>query len=194
MKYIAIEGIDGSGKTTLFNSLVPHLIEQGNKVLPIKEPYFNDTMKFAKKIRKWDGENRDLMLANLFVTDRLYLQSQIKEALKDNCIVLSDRSKYSSFAYQGQETLSYNMNINMKARDPNIILYMDISIKEALKRKKATDSFESEESLREARDVYENRLMSYWARNNYKTYVIDGHESRETILNQAIEAICMEAE
>lgn len=192
MKYIAIEGIDGSGKTTLFNSLLTYLIEAGEKVLPIKEPYFDDTRSFANKIRNWNREERDLMLANIFATDRLYLQSQIRQASKDGCLILSDRSKYSSYAYQGQENLSYNMALNHKSYDPNIIIYMDISIKEALKRKEVSDSFESEKSLVEARNVYENRLMSYWTRNNYKTYVIDGHESKEAILNQVIETIYME--
>ena len=72
-RYIAIEGIDGSGKTTIANLLYNELSKRYNKIILIKEPYDNDLSKKIKEIiLKEHEKNLDYgyLLALLFTADR----------------------------------------------------------------------------------------------------------------------------
>ena len=102
-RYIAIEGIDGSGKTTIANLLYNELSKRYDKIILMKEPYDNDLSKKIKEIiLKEHEKNLDYgyLLALLFTADRSIKNIDLKKYLNSDYIVISDRSIYSTFSYQ----------------------------------------------------------------------------------------------
>lgn len=102
-KLIALEGIDGCGKTTLAQSLGEALTHQGYAVLVTKQP---GGTEFGKKVRALieDTSNKPISLAQylLFAADRAeHVERVIRPAIAAGTIVIADRLTDSSIAYQG---------------------------------------------------------------------------------------------
>lgn len=85
--YLAIEGIDGTGKTYV----AKHISEKFNFLL-IQEPSSGEIGKIIRS-GEWDPSS-DFFL---FMADR----SDMLKKIPDGVNIVSDRSLYSSFAYQG---------------------------------------------------------------------------------------------
>ena len=97
---IAIEGIDGAGKTTLARNLKKWLESRGYRVEVIKEP--GDSV-WGQKIREsYDRELDAREELELFLKDREEnVRRKILPALKKGTIVIMDRYYYSTMTYQG---------------------------------------------------------------------------------------------
>lgn len=94
-KYVAFEGIDGSGKSTCLESVSNYLKRQQEKVHIVKEPYNN----CIRDLVLTQGlSNKALSL--LFNADRrLLIEKEIIPSLKTGKWVLSDRTFWSTIAY-----------------------------------------------------------------------------------------------
>lgn len=94
---VTLEGIDGSGKSTLYAALQKRLVDL-NPLFTREpgSPYLGDAVRHAIK------ENSDpLVEAALFVADHaVHLSEVIRPALSDHRLVISDRYVDSRFAYQ----------------------------------------------------------------------------------------------
>jgi dTMP kinase len=100
---LALEGIDGSGKTTQADLLAGALKRRGLTVVLTREPSFGPA---GQRLRRYlSGPTRHLSPAEelaLFVTDRReHVARVIRPALATGHVVISDRYYYSSAAYQG---------------------------------------------------------------------------------------------
>ena len=101
--YIALEGIEGTGKSTIAARLAAHLEQRGIDVLRVREPGGTAT---GERIRHVlldpDGTVVPWSEALLFAAARAQLASElVAPALEGGRWVISDRSVYSSLAYQG---------------------------------------------------------------------------------------------
>ena len=101
--YIAFEGIEGTGKSTIAARLVAHLENHGIDVLFVREPGSSPT---GERIRRVlldpDGTVSPWSEALLFAAARAQLAHEVVgPALAAGRWVVSDRSVYSSLAYQG---------------------------------------------------------------------------------------------
>ena len=101
--YIAFEGIEGTGKSTIAARLAAHLEGQGLDVLFVREPGSSPT---GERIRRVlldpDGTVSPWSEALLFAAARAQLAHEVVgPALAAGRWVISDRSVYSSLAYQG---------------------------------------------------------------------------------------------
>ena len=94
---VTLEGIDGSGKSTLYNGLQTRLAD----LQPIftREP---GTPLLGNAVRRAIAENADPMAeAALFVADHaVHLATVVRPALNEGKLVISDRYADSRFAYQ----------------------------------------------------------------------------------------------
>jgi dTMP kinase len=100
---IALEGVDGAGKTTQALSLAATLARIGRRVLFTQEPTFGPA---GRRLRDYlAGKKRHLTAQeelDLFQTDRReHVAETIRPALLRGWIVITDRYYYSSAAYQG---------------------------------------------------------------------------------------------
>lgn len=98
---IAIDGIDGAGKTTQVDAITSHLEQAGLAVRRSKEPT-NGTWG-AKLRQSASGERLSLDdELEFFINDRReHVANLILPALQDGDVVILDRYFYSTLAYQG---------------------------------------------------------------------------------------------
>lgn len=162
-KLITLEGIDGSGKSTIMKSLKLYF-KGKNDVLFTREP-----------TREWTGEvvNRAIREETdpmaelfLFVADHAnHLSKTIRPGIENNMIVISDRYSDSRYAYQGatlkgiiKQPLEWVMDLH---RDwtivPDLTILFDVSPEIAISRVGTRDwqtKFEKISFLEQVRSNY----------------------------------------
>lgn len=101
--YIALEGIEGTGKSTIAARLSTHLASRGVDVLRVREPGGTATGERIRHVLLDPGGSvAPWSEALLFAAARAQLAYEVVgPALRAGRWVVSDRSVYSSLAYQG---------------------------------------------------------------------------------------------
>jgi dTMP kinase len=156
--FIVIEGLDGSGKTTQAKLLATRL-SQRYRALYTAEPSQGAIGTFLRESCLY-GEKRlpATVEALLFAADRVeHVENEIKPALAEGRLVISDRYVYSSLAYQGSAGLSINwiQAINKHALRPDFAVFIDVQPETVLKRLNRKKSImENLETLRKVREIY----------------------------------------
>lgn len=102
-RYIALEGGDGSGKTTLSAALAARLRGEGEEVVEVREPGGTPLGETIRGLLL-DSQHVDPWAeVFLFAAQRAQLVREvILPALERGAWVISDRSYFSSIAYQGR--------------------------------------------------------------------------------------------
>lgn len=103
IRYVAVEGIDGAGKSTVAQAIAAALGDSGLDVLTVREPGGTIT---GEAIREILLDRTDPLEgwteALLFAAARAQLAARVVgPALAAGRMVVSDRCVYSSLAYQG---------------------------------------------------------------------------------------------
>ena len=101
--YIAFEGIDGAGKSTVVPAVAARLEADGHEIVMVREPGGTETGESIRSTLLGHSEGMSLRTeALLFAAARAQLATEvIAPALAEGKLVLSDRTVYSSLAYQG---------------------------------------------------------------------------------------------
>jgi dTMP kinase len=100
--YIALEGVEGSGKSTLGGLLAEGLAERGIEAISVREPGGTDLGEELRRLVLHSGDMAPWAEAALFAASRAQLAAAvIAPALAAGKWIISDRSYYSSLAYQG---------------------------------------------------------------------------------------------
>ena len=184
--FVCIEGLDGSGKTTHAHRLVQNLQKRGFDAVYTTEPGRGKLGKFIRA-SVLQGEDRvpRVVEAVLFAVDRVeHLEKDVKPALREGKVVVSDRCVYSSLAYQGAAGLELEWieEINRFALPPDLALYIDVPPEVVVKRIRRKKSvMERLETQRRVKQVYMKFV------DNGKLMPIDGDrkkiEVEQNILN-----------
>ena len=151
--YLAFEGVDGSGKTSYIEALSSHLEKKSINFKIVREP---GGSKLGEGIRdlllRHEYTVEPLTEALLFSANRANLISEIiKPSIENGIKIISDRSAYSSVAYQGVgRGLGFDKiyEINDVAVDgywPEKVILLDIDPEVSLKRQKINDRIGSSE-------------------------------------------------
>jgi dTMP kinase len=136
---IALEGIDGAGKSTQARLLAQALAARGYGVCLTREP--SDGPQ-GKELRRYLGGGRrhlspDQELA-LFMADRREQVGRVvAPALAAGKVVVTDRSYYSSAAYQGALGLAVEAIIAANeafAPRPDLVFLLQLPVDQALRR------------------------------------------------------------
>jgi dTMP kinase len=154
--FIALEGIDGSGKSTQLKLLTEKLTGAGHKVYTTCEPSEGPIGKMIRDIFSGRMEADHETIAGLFVADRLdhllNKKNGILKMLKEGYTVITDRYYLSSYAYQSTFVdLDWVIKANSLSANllrPDLNVYIDISAEISVVRiKKGRASVELYETL-----------------------------------------------
>ena len=160
---IAIEGIDGAGKTTQVRMLRNALEGAGEEPVVSKEPTNGQWGKIIKESATTGRLSPEKEL-DAFVQDRTeHVATIIGPALEAGRIVILDRYFYSSIAYQGSRGASVNeVRALMESRFPipDAVFVLDIEPavgidRIANSRGEEPNHFEDRSNLSRAREIFQ---------------------------------------
>ncbi|MGC8646466.1 MAG: dTMP kinase [Thermoplasmata archaeon] len=160
--FISLEGIDGSGKSSISKMLEDYLKSKNLKVFLTEEP-----TKEIFDVKSLMEMNLDVYTRIfIFMADRVEHIKKIKRAIEEGYVVISDRYVDSTFAYQGAVLKSILKDMekayqyldciyNPFRYDPDIIFYLDVDPKIGISRiKRKREFFEDIEFLEDVRNFY----------------------------------------
>lgn len=179
--FIAVEGIDGSGKGTQCRLLSRWVKEKGHDTFLTQEPTSGAIGQLLREVLK-KGELEPRAEALLFAADRTEHVKEISQKLAEGQVVISERYLYSSIAYQGASGVSIKWltEINRFAPVPDIVLYLDVQPEVGLERISSISSlrssmrekeyFEKQDFLGRVRELYLDLASEY----NFAVISADG--------------------
>ena len=153
--FITIEGIDGSGKTSQSDKLFIYLKDKGYPVVKTREPGGTDLSEKLRDILL-NPENRIFPWTELLIygaSRRQHTEEVIIPALNNCKIVICDRYKDATLAYQGYgrgldlEKIVHINDISSNGLLPDLTILFDIDLQTGLKRRgiKGLDRLEKED-------------------------------------------------
>ena len=164
--FIAVEGIDGSGKSTQVARLAKRLRCMDYKVYETFEPTDSPIGSLIHQIMIGRIHAGQETIASLFVADRVdHLLNDINGILKkimDGFVVLTDRYYFSSYAYHSTHV---DMNwiidansISSKILRPDLNIFIDVNPESCITRLSSERShlelFENHGVISKVRDLY----------------------------------------
>ncbi len=192
--FVAFEGIDGSGKTTISRMVGDSLREKGYRVYLTKEP--TDKIQWTEELRQGRDLASGFSLFFRFTEDRYMHQGEISRQLESGKIVLCDRYLLSSLAYQGaiiesafpgrEEALKWMMDASsiIQVR-PDITFYLDLDpaiSMERLSRRASLTGFEESGYLNIVRELY--KTIEFKGK-----ITVDASRPKEEVFSQILQNI-----
>ncbi len=169
MRFLAFEGLDGSGKSTLIQGLKNEFEKQGLAYVISREPGGTAMgTEIREMLLRTKGESPvGRAEALLYQADRAqHVERVIKPALSEKKWVLSDRFAASSIAFQAgareikKEQIEWLNQFSTGGLEPDLYILLDLSVEESLRRMQGraqeADRFEREakEFHQKVRDAY----------------------------------------
>lgn len=197
-KFIVLDGVDGSGKSTQIKELKKRL---GEEVLITREPggsvYAEEIRELILNSPNAAGANALTMFALFWAARADHLERIIKPALKEGKTVISDRFDSATFSHQiyGQQARELE-DFFWKMRErylsdcaPDLYIFIDIDPAEALARKEKgrVEHNHFDEREIEFHDRVRTGLKVFSERVNVQ--IIDGAKSIEEITAEVLRQI-----
>jgi dTMP kinase len=148
--YIALEGIDGGGKTTQLMRLKNYFEKEGKEVIATREPRKQDGVigDLIQKILNGNTEIPAVAFQYLFTADReVHHAEVVLPALEEGKVVITDRCFWSAIPYgllDRKSDVDDNIGYMLAAQGvlsmyhqfvvPNYTFYLDISLDVAMDR------------------------------------------------------------
>ncbi|MDQ3142293.1 MAG: dTMP kinase [Bacteroidota bacterium] len=189
--FIAIEGIDGSGKSTQLRLLAEKIIELGSPVYATHEPTAGIIGQLIRDILQGNITFDHLTIASLFVADRLdhilNTNDGMLSKIQSGNVVITDRYYFSSYAYHGVHVdLDWIIAANSMSAQlmkPDLHIFIDVPAEESMNRihknRKETEFFESLSNLKKVREKYFEVFDKL--SNSEQILIIDGTSSIDKI-------------
>lgn len=197
---IAMEGIDGCGKSTQSLNLAETLFSQYKKIDSILLTHEPTHSKFGLEIsQRLSESNRDPSsnakdrMLELYVLDREHhVDTMIAPALAQKAVVICDRYKYSTIAYQSAQgvPIAHAMEENAGFPIPDVTFLFNVSVENAVARLqksgKQLDKFEKGPFLEKVKEQY-LKLPALLPKE--KIVVINANASVEQIREDVVRAV-----
>ncbi len=186
---VTLEGLDGSGKTTVWEAIG----ERYPEAVMTREP--TDSW-YGDAVYRSVGDDDADPLAELFLytADHAdHLARVIRPALADGALVISDRYSDSRYAYQGatltgvvDDPIGYIRSVHEPiSRTPDLTVYLDINPETAAERSGRTNKFERVAYLQQVAKNYEQLI----ADDPERFARIDATQSPEAVFQQVVSRI-----
>lgn len=165
-KFIALEGIDGSGKSSQIGRLVKRLEGLGVPCRETREPTGGPVGSLIRQIftGRVTADNR--VIAALYAADRIdHLVNEVDglcAAIDSGITVVSDRYYFSSYAYHSVDVdMGWVIQANALSAQllrPTLTVFLDVPVDTALERIRKNrfveEIFDQEDRLRQTRELY----------------------------------------
>lgn len=156
--FVVIEGIDGSGKTSVAREIVERLPRLGLEAIYTYEPYESPFSEALRRLKERGPTSPVLDTLAMFCDRAYHVDSVIEPALSRGVSVVADRYYYSTIAYQGAmgADVEWIRGISRVFRKPDLAIYLDVEPEVGLSRSSGTRwrHYEDLEILRRARKIY----------------------------------------
>ena len=196
-KFITLEGIEGSGKTSSIKSITDLLDKRNISYIVTREPGGSSIGKELRAILLHpDTEISPEVELMLMLSDRKdHVEKIILPNLEKGNWVVSDRFMDSSIAYQGGgrqlgKKLIISVAEYLNLPQPDLTLLFDLPVEISLSRVKARgdlDRFEKEEI--EFHKRIRNTYLYLATNNSNRIKIIDSSQKIESMLNNVKKAI-----
>ena len=194
-RFFALEGIDGSGKSTQLPLLARRLEALGRPCVQTREPTGGPMGTLLRQVLTGQVDCDSRVVAPLFVADRLDHLLRKGDGLlalvEGGTDVLCDRYYFSSYAYQSVDLpLEWVIGANRPCADllrPDATLFLDVDPELALERiargRDHTELFETRERLTRTREQYFRAFEA--EKDRERILILPGNQPPEA-LSQAI--------
>ncbi len=205
--YIAIEGIDGSGKTTQVKRLADYFTKKGKQVVVTREPRYNGDGVISKLIREiLQGKTKipPVAFQYLFSADReMHHEELILPSLRQGKVVISDRCFWSAIPYgimdRGgafkKNSLEYLLvsqsilSLYHQFTVPDKTFYLDVPLTVAMERLHNTHTigsiYEDEKKLKKTIEGYQWLLQEF----PKEFTIIDANRSVDSVAKEILSQI-----
>ncbi len=192
--FVTVEGVEGSGKTTVTQSLAERLRQKGLQVLVTAEPGDTPLGARIRELLVNFSERTAWAEAFLFLADRAeHVKRIIRPALERGETVFCDRFTDSTIAYQAFGLglpLEAIIELNRIATDglvPDLTLLLDVDPEIGLQRVKNKTVFEQ-------RDLHFHQRVRWgylWLakREPNRIKVVDASQPLEIVISQSLQLI-----
>ena len=202
-RFITLEGLDGSGKTSQLRLLAQRLRAQGLEVIETVEPggtKIGDAIRQILLDPAHDNMGPITELLLYFAARAQNVGELLEPALARGAVVLSDRWTDSTFAYQGHgrrlgEKIVADLDrIACRGRTPDLTLWLDTNIETSLGRARHRNTQQSNAGTRmdeQSRAFYGRVLEGYRllaAREPDRFTRVDGDGTSEEVAARVWEA------
>lgn len=190
-KFIAFEGIDGSGKSTQIQLLNDKLKSEGIYCYTTMEPTDSPIGSLIRQILTGKIKTDNKAIAALFAADRLdHLLNDVNGILakiSDGTTVITDRYYFSSYAYHSVDApMDWVITTNEQSKNilkPTVTIFIDVDPDTAIDRIKQNrahqELFEKKSRLIKVREKY---LEAFEKLSDVeKVIIIDGNRPQEVI-------------
>ena len=193
-KYVALEGGDGSGKSTVAAALADAIDARGWHAIVVREPGGTPVGEAIRGLLLDSETLDDWAEALLFAAQRAELAREVvAPALDDGSWVISDRTYYSSMAYQGYARglgIDKVREINELGLDgvlPDYVFVLDVDSETALGRQHRADRIgkQGPDFQERVREGY-RRLA---ADEPEKVRILDGSLTVDELVSEMLETL-----
>ena len=197
--FIAFDGGPGCGKGTMIRKTFDYvygLSKKYDNILVTDEPTNGPYGKKVRELFKQQKNPQDLAgeILNAFIEDRKWhIDNIIQPALDKNFIVIADRYKYGSIAYQTVQGSSLDLcvKLNTPLLAPNVAFILDVEPIESFRRmnsdktdsekRKETDNFRQIDFIKNLRQYF---LQVPTLLPLEYIHIIDANKSKEEVFAQ----------
>lgn len=198
-KFIAFEGIDGSGKSTQIQLLSNRLKEIGTYCYTTMEPTDSPIGSLIHQIMTGRIKTDNKVIAGLFVADRLdHLLNEVNGILPkimEGTTVITDRYYFSSYAYHSVDMpMDWVIQANAQSKEilqPTITIFIDVkpdnAIERIAKNRFHQELFEKKSRLIKVREKY---LEAFEKLKDEESFIIiDGNRPQNEIAKDIWNAV-----
>ena len=198
-KFIALEGIDGSGKSSQIGRLTARLEGMGVRCLATREPTGGPVGSLIRQIFTGRVTADPRVIAALYAADRIdHLVNEVDglcAVLDKGITVVSDRYYFSSYAYHSVDVdMDWVIQANALSAGlvrPTLTVFLDVPVETALERIRQNrfvkEIFDEEERLRKTRELYFQAFDRM--RDAERVAVVDGAGSPEEVAQRIWAAV-----
>lgn len=198
-RFLALEGIDGSGKSTQLQLLLARLRERGVACHGTREPSGGPVGAMLRQILTGQMAADGRVIAGLFTADRLdHLvnpRDGILAQVQSGVTVVTDRYYFSSYAYQGVEVdldwLIQSNRLSAELLRPDATIFLDVPVAQALERiarnRSSTELYETKDRLAATREKYLEAFRRLEGRETVLT--VDAGADESAVAQRVWEAV-----